>query len=261
MPLENDSLLFQVEEIVKSLGTWKEHVVIAGGMALIIYDCCMTEKAKGAVGTTDIDFLINRKPNLGSQTPIAKLLENLGFSVRHKDLNIPSIQSYVKTLGDTELEIEFLTDAKSRNITGAVSIERAGITAQPLSYIEMSLKEHYSIRLPQNTVANIVSPEAWVFHKGLTFVKRTQPVKRYKDLYGIWFVLAHIQSESVPVEQKLKQLQSRYAVGWKKSFEANLVGWINAATPKDWGILEQQDPHGRLSRVSFQSLVNRLISE
>jgi len=31
----------------------------------------------------------------------------------------------------------------------------------------------------------VVSPGAWMFHKGLVFPKRNDKMKRHKDLYGI----------------------------------------------------------------------------
>ncbi len=260
MPLENDTLLYQVEDILNGLGVWNEHIVIAGGVALVIYDCCLIKKSMGAVGTTDVDFLINRKQNIDPQISISDYLDKLGFTVRHKDLNTPSIQSYVKTVENTEIEVEFLTDAKSRINANAVVIEKAGITAQPLSFIEMSLKEYISVKLPRNAIARIVSPEAWVYHKGLTFAKRTKVAKKYKDLYGIWFVLAHIQSKSVSVMKNLHDLQNRYPPSWKKTFESNLVDWIKAATPKDWRLLEQQDQLGRLSKEDFRLLISQLMS-
>jgi hypothetical protein len=38
----------------------------------------------------------------------------------------------------------------------------------------------------------VVSPGAWIFHKGLTFTRRKSLSKMLKDLYGIWYVATQL---------------------------------------------------------------------
>lgn len=83
-------------------------------------------------------------------------------------------------IGETEIEIEFLTDDRSRQKAVSAPIAGAAVVAQPLSYLEMSLQTVTPVRLPRGTEILVVRPEAWVFHKGLTFTRR----KRAPGLTG-----------------------------------------------------------------------------
>ena len=120
------------------------------------------------------------------QDSISEILEVLAYTFRPKSLFNPPVSTYVKEIEDQEIEIEFLTDNRSGEKDKTVPIPRAEVTAQPLSYLEMSLNSTAVAILPGNTEIRVVFPEAWVFHKGLTFVRRrSNSTKQYKDLYGL----------------------------------------------------------------------------
>ncbi len=184
MQLDNKELLNQIEELAIILKPWNDQLIVGGGVALILYDLILSKANSGAVGTTDIDYLIPRKPLKAGNEKISELLIGHGYEPKNKSLSRPVVQSFIKQIEDVEIEIEFLTDNKSRNKEDVVEIKNAGVNAQALSYIEMSLQEATPLTLPSGSIISVVKPEAWVFHKGLTFTKRTAKVKKYKDLYG-----------------------------------------------------------------------------
>ena len=105
--------------------------------------------------------------------------------------------------------------------------------------------------LPSGAIISVVKPEAWVFHKGLTFTKRTAKVKKYKDLYGIWFVLTQLNEVSFAVQKALPKLMKKNPEPWTKTFKENLKTWIDSATPQDWDLLERQDVGGKLTKAGF----------
>lgn len=251
MQIDNLALVAQVEELAKLLKPWSEQLIIGGGVALILYDTVLAKSNAGAVGTTDIDYLIPRKLiKVGSES-ISEILVNHGYELKNKSLSQPAVQSFIKQFNDVEIEVEFLTDDKSRQKEDVVVIEAAGIHAQPLSYIEMSLQEATPVRLDNGLTILLVKPEAWVFHKGLTFTKRTNQLKQYKDLYGIWFVLTQLNKISLATERALPKLMEKYPPGWKQTFRKNLSGWIKNASPRDWDLLADQDVNGALSKTGF----------
>lgn len=262
MQLGNDILLKQVEELATILNPWNDQLVVGGGVALVLYDLVLSKANAGAVGTTDIDYLISRKPVKTGNEKISELLVGHGYEPKNKSLDTPSVQSFIKQIEGTEIEVEFLTDNKSRNQEDVVVISDAGVNAQSLSYIEMSLNEAAPLKLPSGNIINVVKPEAWVFHKGLTFTKRTSSLKKYKDLYGIWFVLALAQlgDTSFAVQKALPKLMENSHQSWAKKFIDNLSEWINSASPKDWDLLQQQDVGGRLTKVSFEQKLKIVIS-
>lgn len=128
-----------ISEFLKSIGPWRQHVVIGGGYALIIYKLYLAKK-EGAppVGTRDLDSLIPRKIPEASKTDIADHLIAAGFLHFPKDFGDPATEAYVKEIDGLEVEIEFLTaDDARHNKDKNVSI--AGVVAQPLPYLKQSL--------------------------------------------------------------------------------------------------------------------------
>ncbi len=258
MSLDNDVLIKQVEELAKILKPWNDQLVIGGGVALILYDVLLSKANTGAVGTTDIDFLIPRKPIHAGDGKISKLLVDNGYEPRNKSMEMPAVQSFIKQIEEGEIEVEFLTDTKSRDKSPVVEIKDAGVNAQSLSYIEMSLQEAIPLNLPNGETILVVKPEAWVFHKGLTFPKRTVELKKYKDLYGIWFVLTQLQDTSAAAQRALFKLKEKSHESWVRTFDANLKKWVDEASPKDWDLLSQQDINGNLKQAQFQKLVSAI---
>ena len=159
----NDLILAELETLAKHFGEWSKNLILGGGVALIVYDRCMAKTSARPVGTTDIDFLIPRRPIIPATTePISKILQSQGFHHRAKSLGDPPVESYVKEVKETEIEVEFLTDARSRSKAETAPIQAAQVVAQPLSYLEMSLASATTASLPRGTEVRIVRPEAWV---------------------------------------------------------------------------------------------------
>lgn len=171
-------------------------------------------------------------------------------------MDSPSVQSFIKQIQEVEIEVEFLTDNKSRTKEEVVVIKDAGVNAQALSFVEMSLQEVTTLTLPSGNKVTVVRPEAWVFHKGLTFVRRINETKKYKDLYGIWFVLSQLGDVSLAVQKTLPKLTSKKPPSWSKTLKENIMGWMGTASPKDWQMLESQDVTGKLSKPGFEALMN-----
>ncbi len=255
----NDLILAELEKLCASFGEWSKSLILGGGVALIVYDRCLARAFAQPVGTTDIDFLIPRHPVIaGGAAPLASILRKQGFKHRTKDLGAPPVESYFKEMNETEIEVEFLTDDRTRKKSESTPIAEAQIVAQPLSYLEMSLESAMIALLPKRTSILVVRPEAWVFHKGLTFPRRKAPAKKAKDLYGIWFVLTQLGEFSDQAIRELQSLQAKQPANWRKSFSENLRGWVEHASPREWAQLIAQDPLGRLTEASFRGLVERL---
>lgn len=255
-------ILDEVRLLANNLGPWKKSVIVGGGVALLLYDQFLTTTPAGAVGTTDIDLLIGRKPVVpaGTET-IAKLLYEQGYAAEPKDVGHPPIEVYVKEINNLDIEVEFLTHARKRGTSDSVAISGAGIVAQPLSYLEMSIETGVELDLGDGKSIQVVDPAAWVFHKGLTFERRKPgSSKKEKDLYGIWFALTQLGERSDLTLGDLFGLQSRHSQKWTKDFTGNLLAWVDSAAPKDWQKLLSQDPKGRLTETNFRELIRKLCS-
>jgi hypothetical protein len=143
------------------------------------------------VGTRDIDSLIPRKMPEVSKKNIQSYLREAGFDHVFKDLDDPATEAYVKDIAGAEVEIEFLTDDSVRNNKDK-NVVIAGVVAQPLSYLTLSLQTTLKFETYSKITGNVVTPGAWMFHKGLTFTKRKSSLKILKDLYGIWYVATQL---------------------------------------------------------------------
>jgi hypothetical protein len=241
-----------ISEFLKSLGPWREFVVIGGGFALFIYKLYLADpKLENLpVGTRDIDSLIPRRVPEISKKNIAKYLNEAGFIHVFKDVDIPATESFVKEIDGVEVEIEFLTDSATRDDKNK-NVVIAGIVAQPLSYLTLSLQTTMEFQTYSHEAGKVVSPGAWIFHKGLTFTRRKSSSKMLKDLYGIWYVAAQLGDFSDQALAEFAFLSQQHSK-WLQTFQKQLANWMNQASPADWSKLEAQDPAGRLKKLGFE---------
>lgn len=249
-----------ISEVLKSFGPWKNNIVIGGGYALIIYKLYLADKLVGnpPVGTRDIDSLIGRKLPEQSPKNIAQHLREAGFTHAYKDRETPPTESYAKEIEGVEIEVEFLTHNCARKSHQNVFV--AGVSAQPLGYLELSLEKTIEFTTFSNETGFVVAPGAWLFHKGLTFTKRKSELKKLKDLYGIWYVASQLGVFSLQALAEFEDLALSYPT-WYKTFRKNLDTWIESASRRNWIELEAQDPYGVLKELHFKRVVNDLIKE
>lgn len=248
-----------ISEFLESIGPWREFVVIGGGFALFIYKLYLSDTKLNdlPVGTRDIDSLIPRKIPEVSQKNIQSYLREAGFMHIFKDLDDPATEAYVKDIAGAEIEIEFLTDDSVRNNKDK-NVLIAGVVAQPLSYLTLSLQTTVKFQTYSNVTGNVVKPGAWIFHKGLTFTKRKSSLKILKDLYGIWYAASQLGDFSDQALDEFKALVKQHPK-WFKTFQSNLQNWLNNASPGDWSKLEAQDPSGRLRKLNFESIMKKCL--
>ena len=248
-----------ISEFLESIGPWRDFVVIGGGFALFIYKLYLSDpKLKNPpVGTRDIDSLIPRKIPEISKKNIQNYLREAGFNHVFKDLDDPATEAYVKDIAGAEVEIEFLTDDSARNNKDK-NVIIAGVVAQPLSYLTLSLQTTLKFQTYSNVTGNVVTPGAWIFHKGLTFTKRKSSLKILKDLYGIWYAASQLGEFSDHALGEFKDLAKQHPK-WFKTFQKNIQNWLNNTSPSEWSNLEAQDPSGRLRKLNFEQIVRSLI--
>jgi hypothetical protein len=200
-----------ISEFLESIGPWQDFVVIGDGFALFIYKIYLSDpKLKNLpVGTRDIDSLIPRKIPEVSKKNIQNYLREAGFKHVFKDLDDPATEAYVKDISGAEVEIEFLTDDSARNNKDK-NVLIAVVVAQPLSYLTLSLQTTAKFQTYSNIPGNVVTPGAWIFHKGLTFTKRKSALKILKDLYGIWYVASQLGAFSGHALDEFKALAKQH---------------------------------------------------
>lgn len=249
-----------ISEFLNSIGPWREFIVIGGGFSLFIYKLYLTDPKlqNPPVGTRDIDSLIPRRVPEISKKNIAKHLADAGFMHVFKDVDVPATEAYVKEIDGLEVEIEFLTDSAARK-DKSKNVVIGGIVAQPLSYLTLSLQTTTEFQTYSNEAGRVVSPGAWIFHKGLTFVRRKSSLKMLKDLYGIWYVATQLGDFSDQALAEFNILTKQHSK-WFETFRKNLANWMDNSTPAEWFKLEAQDPAGKLKKLSFERAIKGLLT-
>ncbi len=255
--LEKEDKIISI--FLKSIGPWNQHEIISGGFAPIIYKLYLSDYRTGInpIGTRDLDSIISPKVSNKKDKKLLQYLLDFGFKPIYKDLEIPATESYIKEIEGFELEIEFLTSANFRG-NNIKNVQISGINAQPLKYLELSYKNSIEFTTRSNKKGLVVSPDIWIFHKGLTFSKRFNDNKKCKDLYGIWYVatqLGEFSANSIENFKKLEISQSK----WFQKFKKNLFEWMENASPLHWTKLESQDPYGKLNKTHFIYTIDKLI--
>lgn len=162
----------------------------------------------------------------------------------------------MKEINGVEVEIEFLTDSAARH-DKSKNVVISGVVAQPLSYLTLSLQKTMGFQTYSNRIGKVVSPGAWIFHKGLTFTRRASPTKAFKDLYGIWYVASQLGEFSDQSVAEFNILAKEHPK-WCHTLKTQLHNWIGQSSPTDWSKLEAQDPSGKLKRLNFEYIVNKL---
>ncbi len=258
MQLEQEDRI--ISEFLNSIGPWREFVVIGGGFALFVYKLYLADQKleNPPVGTRDIDSLIPRKVPEISKKSIAKHLHEAGFTHVFKDVDVPATEAYVKEINGLEVEIEFLTDSSTRN-DKSKNVVIAGVVAQPLSYLTLSLQMTMEFQTHSSEIGKAVSPGAWMFHKGLTFIKRKSPSKMLKDLYGIWYVCTQLGDFSEKAVAEFHVLIQQHSK-WFETLQKNLHNWMANASPAEWSRLETQDPSGKLKKLNFERIIRKLLA-
>ncbi len=98
-----------------------------------------------------------------SKKNIAKYLNEAGFTHVFKDVDIPASESFVKEIDGVEVEIEFLTDSATRDDKNK-NVVIAGIVAQPLSYLTLSLQTTVEFQTYSHEAGKVVSTIALCYY-------------------------------------------------------------------------------------------------
>lgn len=150
-------------EFLRSIGPWNDCIVIGGSYAPIIYKLYLSDPNVGSlpIGTSDLDSLIPRRIPVVSTKNIATHLKDAGFSQVFKDYDQPATEAYIKKIGGHEVEVEFLTDSATRG-DKSKNVAIAGVVAQPLSYLSLSLLSTMQFKTFSEEKGIVVAPAAWM---------------------------------------------------------------------------------------------------
>ena len=193
-----------IKEIIK---VFSDNNLFEEGISLIGSWCFrLYQKHLGAdkypLRTQDIDFLIPN-PFKGKKHPeLFQQLEAIGFKY---DFNRSDGSIF---FWNADFKIEFIIPAKGAEESKAKKIDKLGISAIPLRYVNMLLKESITIK-ENNLKIKLPNPINFCLHKLIIASKRREKGKRIKDIQQ-----AVLTSEIVD-QNILKEKFSALPTKWK----------------------------------------------
>jgi len=196
----------ELMKIFSDAGLWEEGLTICGSWCFNIYQEYLGVPSY-PVRTDDVDIVIS-VPYTGREVDIGGLLRELGF----REAFNPDGSIYYERPG---LKVEFLVPEKGRGRKGGRKVEKLGIVAQPLRFLDVLFEDMVEVRLFRGVRLKIPSPEAFLVHKLLVAERRKREELREKDLIQAVQVIRYVLVDEGR-KKKLKSIYYSLPGGWKK---------------------------------------------
>lgn len=181
-----DDEILKVLKALDQQGALK-HLVVIGSWATLFYqDHFKDPNYHPVIRTTDIDFLVPKKPLLDLNIDLSKTLKDLGF------LEEFSHDGWV-TFEKPDFHVEFLYPRVGQQSDEPKSIPELGINARPLRF--MSLMARETIQCSFHGIKMILPhPAVYGIHKLIISTRRTKDFKRDNDRQQAEMVLTSLSN-------------------------------------------------------------------
>jgi len=231
--------------LIKTLWILRDYlseIVVGGEWAPMLYHRYLAkDKNYTPIYTRDIDFMVNRHVPLLGQKTVDQLLTEANFAAIFKSRDIPPLIHYEGTIDDLDVEIEFLTDQVGSSSEITLEVQE-GLHAEALRFIsiiienvmDITIDEPAWIQNPSRLTIKVPSPAAYIFNKGLVFVRRRSDVKQAKDLYYIFDMLTTLSDLRPDIIAEFHTLSKQYRP-WFATIIKNMSHFFE--TPQSDGVL------------------------
>lgn len=219
------------------LEPYLEDIVIAGGWVPYLYATYLppSEEVVG-LKTRDLDLAVPRDVPQRDKT-IDQLLGEADFKCEFRSLGTPPVTVYLATHGGDEVEIEFITSTRGADF--GVRTVQSGLTAQALRYVELLLEHAWLLPLDALTAGEmdgsvrVPTPAAFILQKALSRSKRSDSLKREKDLYYIFYVMDAFRGWHPWIVEEFKTLSTTRR-SWLQRAQRDLEAACE--TPNSYGV-------------------------
>ncbi len=180
------------DEVFKILKTLEaqgalSHLVVIGSWATVFYqDYFKDSNFHPTIRTTDIDFLIPKKPPNTVHIDISKGLKELGFMEQHE------YDGWV-TFHKPDLHIEFISPRKGPQSDEPKSFPSLGVNTRPLRFMTDLMRDPIQCSYKGINVT-LPHPVSYGIHKLIISCERKQDFKRGNDREQAEMVLTAISS-------------------------------------------------------------------
>lgn len=220
----------QLFKTLAALGDYVQDIVLVGGWVTHIYALIWPGEQRILERRTfDVDAAVRETLPVRSRLRLDSQLEAQGYIVRLGGMSGPAAQRFENPENEDLLDIEFLFPLTGSSEHQTVEIQE-GVAAQALRYLNIlldSVMEVYaSGELPGGDVVTlpirVPVPGAFIYHRGLAFVERTDRRMQAKDLYYIFETWTNYPDRRDYIVREIDELRQRYPRRWYDRFRANL---------------------------------------
>jgi hypothetical protein len=206
------------------------HLIVIGGgwVPFLYYRYLLAYKSKEPIRTRDIDLLVDIKVPMVGDKSVDQLLLDAGLKPEFYGSDTPAVIHYEGTIDGAEVEIEFLTDQRGPRSDPVIEVQK-GLHAEALRFISILINHTIEIEIDDFPIeekyhpltVKAPSPEAYIFHKGLIFERRKEKLKKEKDLFYIFEILANCPELKKQITEGLNSFEKKYP-SWFSRFVKNL---------------------------------------
>jgi len=241
-------------------------IVIAGGWApFIYYQYLLSDKEREPLRTKDIDIIVPERLKTKSNKTIDEILIEAGFKINFKSRHSPPVVSYEGTIGEFEVEIEFLTHRKGDR-GGQVAIVQDGLHAQMLRFVNLLIENTITVDIDDFQLADdeilkirVPTPGAYIFQKGLIFTRRTREIKRAKDLYYIFDILSNCEVLHSKIIKEICSFRAAYPAVWSRKFLSNLKKYFSDVHASGVQLVQSQRPENAFPSINDEQFFHYIL--
>jgi hypothetical protein len=177
---------------LSALGGSLSKIIVVGGWCPYLYAGYLWQKnIPNIPTTTDIDLGVLETGVTRFSRTVYDQLKSAGFDIERIYEQEENPIEFVYKKGVVELKIEFITsfetsdDTLNRFLSPKLACNR-------IEAFELLLENPISLNVKHGrNMSNVFVPDpaCFLFHKGVTFVMRSDELKRDKDLFYVYFIL------------------------------------------------------------------------
>jgi len=232
-------------------------IVIGGGwVPLLYYHYLLGDKYREPIRTRDIDLLVDIQIPIVGEKSVDRLLLDAGLKTTFKNSDTPPVIHYEGAIDGEEIEIEFLTDQRGPRDDVVIEVQK-GLHAEALRYISIPISHAIEVTIDDFRIGGechpirvkVPSPEAYIFHKGLIFERRKDKLKKAKDLYYIFDILANCPELRERIIEGLKGFEKEHPP-WFSHFIKNLQKTFSDLTADGILMIFNQLPAGAFPKLT-----------
>jgi hypothetical protein len=195
----------QILSKLTEIGLWESGIEIIGSWCFLIYQKYLPLE-NYPLKTQDIDILIPL-PYTGKAFDFSSFFRKIGF----KEHFNPDGSMFFST---PALKVEFLAPKRGKGDKSSQFIKDLAVSPQLLRFMDILLKEPFTLRVSRSINVRLPSPSSFFLHKLLISTRSNRKNKQEKDLKQAIYIGKFIIMENEEREKLIMQWKS-FPTTWK----------------------------------------------